>query len=250
MAACNRLKSVDAIDNKAVEMIAALLNNIPIETNKPPKEAAISALTSLKDTGELSAFATDILISLINKALDPDKFLSQVFQPNKIFDTTKDGRPIANISADRDGWSIPETYDINASVSHTLPKVLLISREQLQASVIMIWKQYMFNHEILSAISFLENAPYEVKSSFATKMALSLTKNYIVSVKTRYDNDNNINLIIDKSLVDTKEAKQLQSDVSLMKLTTWSVAEYFEKAGYKIKNCFMQDDNSIFVEGY
>jgi glycosyltransferase involved in cell wall biosynthesis len=250
VAACNRLKSVDALDTKSVDMISALLNNLSIESNTSPKETALSSITSLKESGELSEFSADILISLINKTLDPDKFLSQVFQPNKTFLRTDDKRPIANISADRDGWNIPETYDINGDNMHKFPKPLLLSREQLQATVLMIWKQYMFRNEILSAILFLENAPYEVRDLFATKMALSLTKRHIINIKTSYMTRNHIDLVIDKSLSDTKAAKQLQDNVALMKLTAWSVAEYFEKNGHKIKNCFMQDDNSIFVEGY
>lgn len=77
--------------------------------------------------------------------------------------------PIANKTLNQQDWYIPEAYDFSS-----LP--IKMNDAQLQATVIMIWKQFMLHDEILSAISFLESAPYNVRHTFATENALRLTK--------------------------------------------------------------------------
>jgi glycosyltransferase involved in cell wall biosynthesis/2-polyprenyl-3-methyl-5-hydroxy-6-metoxy-1,4-benzoquinol methylase len=77
--------------------------------------------------------------------------------------------PIANVSESKDLWSIPNVSDFES-----MP--IKMSDDQLQAVVIMVWKQFMLHDEVLSAISFLENAPYNVRHSFITEKALKLTK--------------------------------------------------------------------------
>jgi 2-polyprenyl-3-methyl-5-hydroxy-6-metoxy-1,4-benzoquinol methylase/CheY-like chemotaxis protein len=75
-------------------------------------------------------------------------------------------------SNDKDSWEIPSTYDFSGYP-------LEMTDDQLQAVVIMIWKQYMRQDEVLSAISFLEKAPYHVRYSEATQKALQLTRDTI-----------------------------------------------------------------------
>lgn len=114
----NILKQNNTIDQKTVEMVAALINNQPLT---------------------IDAKETD-----------------------NIF-------PVASKTLSQQDWYIPETFDFSS-----LP--IKMSDAQLQASIIMIWKQFMLHDEILSAISFLENAPYNVRDSFETQRALKLTK--------------------------------------------------------------------------
>lgn len=80
--------------------------------------------------------------------------------------------PVAHISQHANAWSIPDSLDF-----YSMP--LDMSDAQLQASVLMIWKQYMLHDEILSAIIFLENAPYSVRHSLAIEKALQVTKDFL-----------------------------------------------------------------------
>jgi glycosyltransferase involved in cell wall biosynthesis/2-polyprenyl-3-methyl-5-hydroxy-6-metoxy-1,4-benzoquinol methylase len=66
-------------------------------------------------------------------------------------------------------WKIPNTWNLES-----FP--IKMTDEQLQATVIMIWKQFMLHDEVLSAISFLEHTPYNIRHSFTTQKALKLTK--------------------------------------------------------------------------
>jgi cyclopropane fatty-acyl-phospholipid synthase-like methyltransferase len=87
--------------------------------------------------------------------------------------------PKVKLSNRANDWSIPSEYDFS-----DFP--LDITTEQLQSVVIAIWKQYMLHDEVQSAIIFLENAPYRVRDSAATKKALFLTKQSIAWI---YDNE-------------------------------------------------------------
>jgi 2-polyprenyl-3-methyl-5-hydroxy-6-metoxy-1,4-benzoquinol methylase/glycosyltransferase involved in cell wall biosynthesis len=48
--------------------------------------------------------------------------------------------------------------------------------DQLQSVTIMMWRQYLLHDELLSAISFLERAPVNVRDAKATQEALTTTK--------------------------------------------------------------------------
>ncbi len=74
--------------------------------------------------------------------------------------------PVAGIAS---SFHIPETWD-----THGYPTVM--SDAQLQAVVMLIWKEYMNQDELLSATTFLEHAPYRVRHSAATLEALAKTK--------------------------------------------------------------------------
>jgi glycosyltransferase involved in cell wall biosynthesis/2-polyprenyl-3-methyl-5-hydroxy-6-metoxy-1,4-benzoquinol methylase len=77
--------------------------------------------------------------------------------------------PIAKVTPHAQAWGIPSAYEFD-----DLP--LTLSDDQLQACVLMIWKQYILHDEILSAEVFLEKAPYRVRHSAATEKALRMTK--------------------------------------------------------------------------
>ena len=236
----NIIKSNGTIDQNAVNIIQALINAQPIESNKPPKEQAVSSINKLKEEGYLSAFSADIMIPLINKSIDPDKFFGSSFKPDNQFSKNDNGRPIANISTHKENWNIPTEIDIAS-----LP--VSITNEQLIASIIMIWKQYIANGEMINALSFLESAPAAVRYSIPIEKAVILTKGHIEKAGT---NTNNDGLVIDDSLANTDAAKLLVDNMHLSAITTWSVIDHFKKFGHKIKNCYIREDGNIFVEGY
>ena len=66
-------------------------------------------------------------------------------------------------------WSIPNIWDYES-----FPLDLTV--EQMQATVIMLWKQYILHDEIMLGLKFLENAPYNVRNSPATLKAVNATK--------------------------------------------------------------------------
>lgn len=236
----NIIKNNGTIDQNAVNTIQAIINSQPTEPTKSPKEQVAISLNKLKDTGELSQFVVDIMIPLVNKQIDPDKFFAKVFKPDDQFSTNANGRPIANLSSHKENWNIPTAHDIT-----TLP--LSVSKEQLLASIIMIWKQYVVVGEMIAALSFLESAPSEVRYSVSVEKAINLTKIYIEKAGK---NINNNRVIIDTSLADTDAAKELISNMHLAATTVRGVIDHFKKSGHKIKNCFIQEDGKIFVEGY
>lgn len=88
--------------------------------------------------------------------------------------------PISNRSSDDNTWSIPEIWNIDSYP-------IQMSDNQLQSVVLLMWKQYMLHDEVLSAISFLENAPYNVRHSFATLKALELTKACLIWMDDKND---------------------------------------------------------------
>lgn len=86
--------------------------------------------------------------------------------------------PVATVSPHSQAWGIPNTWEID-----DLP--VKMTDQQLQSTVIMMWREYILNDEILSAIKFLEHAPYRVRHTAATEEALKRTQNFI----TWIDND-------------------------------------------------------------
>jgi len=77
--------------------------------------------------------------------------------------------PVAVETPHHQAWGIPSTFDLES-----LP--LRMTDMQLQSMVIAVWHEFMINDEILSAVSFLENAPYRVRHTAATEKALSITR--------------------------------------------------------------------------
>jgi glycosyltransferase involved in cell wall biosynthesis len=93
--------------------------------------------------------------------------------------------PVAKITPHSQAWGIPEKF-----VRDDLP--LKMTDAQLQAMIGTIWHQFMLHDEVLSAISFLENAPYRVRHSAETEDLLMRTKKTIawISNHEEYDKDN------------------------------------------------------------
>lgn len=93
--------------------------------------------------------------------------------------------PEAVITPHAQAWGIPETF-----VYDDLP--LRMTDAQLQALVVAVWKEYMFHDELLSAISFLENAPNRVRHTNETEDILRKTKNMVAWINDpeEYDKGN------------------------------------------------------------
>jgi glycosyltransferase involved in cell wall biosynthesis/2-polyprenyl-3-methyl-5-hydroxy-6-metoxy-1,4-benzoquinol methylase len=66
--------------------------------------------------------------------------------------------PVAEKTPHAQAWGIPEEF-----VYDDLP--IHLTDKQLQAVVGLIYKEYMFHDELMSAFSFLEKAPYRVRHS-------------------------------------------------------------------------------------
>lgn len=77
--------------------------------------------------------------------------------------------PVAEKTPHSQAWGIPETFVID-----DLP--MKMTDDQLQAMVVAVWKEYMLHDEVLSAISFLENAPYRVRHSYVTDELMRKSK--------------------------------------------------------------------------
>lgn len=80
--------------------------------------------------------------------------------------------PVAIETPHSQAWGIPTVFDLEG-----LP--LRMSDSQLQSMVLAVWHEFMLHDEVLSAISFLENAPYRVRHTAATERALSITRSTI-----------------------------------------------------------------------
>jgi len=75
-------------------------------------------------------------------------------------------RPV--VTPHSQAWGVPEQF-----VYDDLP--LIMSDAQLQNMVCAVWKEFMWHDELLSAISFLKNAPYRVRHSDTTETLLAKT---------------------------------------------------------------------------
>lgn len=81
-----------------------------------------------------------------------------------------------------DVWRIPDGVPVVG-----LP--LDMSPSQLQSMVLCVWREFMLHDEVLSAISFLENAPYRVRDSAETLHALRITRESISWMDSRTKSD-------------------------------------------------------------
>lgn len=128
---------------------------------------AVTAINKLKELGKFSESNYNSIIALMANQPAPVVTPQPAVESESTVSST--GFPIAAISSDPNGWAIPNTLDFDG-----FP--LQMTDEQLQATVIMIWKQYMLHDEVLSSQIFLENAPYNVRHSIITEKALEITK--------------------------------------------------------------------------
>lgn len=155
---------------------AALLLNKRLYESWLAKQQLVGPLNKLKEAGELNQAAQDLIMCLINKQIPPEAVAigetksEPPAQPVPTPLPPQTGKfPKVRTSDSEFDWTIPTVYSEDG-----FP--LELTENQLQAVVIMIWKQYMLHDEVLSAISFLENAPYNVRHSVATQKALRQTK--------------------------------------------------------------------------
>lgn len=77
--------------------------------------------------------------------------------------------PRAAVAPHAQAWLVPDK-----AILDDLP--LRMTDGQLTAMTLAIWKEYVLHDEMLSAISFLENAPYRVRHSVGVGKALSWTR--------------------------------------------------------------------------
>lgn len=146
----------------------ALLGNKKIYESWLAKQQFVEPLNKLKEIGELNQATLDLITGLINNQIPSAAVIVKNNNSQLILDP-QNPFPIPQVSDNANVWSIPNAYNFE-------DYPLQLSDDQLQATIIMIWKQYMLHDEVLSAISFLENAPYRVRYTVATEKSLSLTK--------------------------------------------------------------------------
>lgn len=170
--ALNKLGSVqEALDSVNTGLLASPedknfnLNKKLYEAFLTRKDAA-HYIKKLKDLKEIDELNYNNVIALIN-----NQIIST--QPASTQPVSMQPVPIQQrqqiIQLNNNEWNVPNSWDFDG-----LP--LNITDEQLQSTIIMIWKQYMLHDNIESAITFLENTPNNVKNSFAVKKALEITK--------------------------------------------------------------------------
>lgn len=156
MNAVVKLKEIGTINDNSLQVINSIIHNQEV---KFQNKETISIIEKVEES--------------IQQMSNENNKLEAIFEPGSPF-------PIANVSSAPNIWSIP-----NASDFDSMP--IKMSDDQLQATVIMVWKQFMLHDEVLSAVSFLENAPYNVRHTFATEKALKLTKACLVYMDDRKD---------------------------------------------------------------
>lgn len=139
------------------------------------RQQIMSAVSILNNNETIDKLAVDNISNIINCApinievkQNAQTVSTQI--ENIIIDNNF---PVVKSNSDSRYWNIPSSYDFS-----DFP--MKMSQEQLQATIIMIWKQFMLHDEVLSAISFLENSPYLVRHTFETEKALKLTKDCLV----------------------------------------------------------------------
>lgn len=138
--------------NKPTE--TTLLTNKKLYEVFLARQDAVVASNKLRDIGEITQKSVEMIAALLN-----NKPLNISFE-------------LSELKKHIEGkWNVPNTWDFDS-----LP--IEMTNEQLQASVIMMWKQFMLHDEAAQAISFLENAPLEVRNSKDTLQALSITKEF------------------------------------------------------------------------
>jgi glycosyltransferase involved in cell wall biosynthesis/2-polyprenyl-3-methyl-5-hydroxy-6-metoxy-1,4-benzoquinol methylase len=138
------------------------VNNKKLYENFLARQKIVENTHVLKNNDSLSQIGIEQVAAIINNMPLPSAVKTDESSPF----------PLANTTNGPYEWSIPPTIDLKG-----LP--VKMTDEQIQAVVILIWKQYMLHDELLSAISFLENAPYSVRHTLETQKALKLTKDCI-----------------------------------------------------------------------
>lgn len=144
------------------------------------RKDAVEATNKLKEIGEIDQQAVVNVAAILNK--QPLLIASDVV-PNKSI-------PNAIEVNTEEEWHIPNVWSFDG-----LP--LKMTDLQLQAAVIMMWKQFMLHSDFSSAVSFLEHAPNNIKNSESVITALKLTKSYLNSIDYQIvkHNDKSLDII-------------------------------------------------------
>ncbi len=140
----------------------ALIANKELYENFISREKIVKETNTLQSNQVITEDVSKAITALINNQ-------TPVTLNSSLTSYDLNNFPIAAPTSDLNEWLIPNTYDFTSYP-------LKMNDNQLQAVVIMMWKQFMLHDEVLAAISLLENAPYRIRHSFATEKALSLTK--------------------------------------------------------------------------
>lgn len=174
-----------------------LLNNKKLYEEFLFRNDAIIASNKLKDVGAIDQNDIVKISAILNKQpieQYPSYKKSETYPKN----VTDEQFPVAAQTPHSQAWSIPNAIEMDG-----LP--LRMTNDQLQATVIMIWKQYILHDEILSAKSFLENAPFNVRDTKITQDALKITHKMMGWLKEpdmmqKYNAPNNPDVEIDVPL--------------------------------------------------
>lgn len=149
------------------------VNNRKLYEDFLARQKIVEGTNILKNNGTINQTGVEQVSAIINSQPLPENKPAINDESNKIIvNTTGEIFPIAGKTTGKESWFIPENYDLDG-----LP--IKMTDEQLQAVVLLTWKQFMLHDELLSAISFLENAPYNVRHTVPTQKALKATKDCI-----------------------------------------------------------------------
>lgn len=116
------------------------------------RRKASEAVDALKEVGALDSNSGQAIVALLN---------------NQPINISSPGAPTVETSE----WKIPEIWDFDG-----MP--IPVTDRQLQATIIMMWKQYMLRDETDKALIFLENVPEHIKNSSAVTQAITTTENF------------------------------------------------------------------------
>lgn len=86
--------------------------------------------------------------------------------------------PVSMVTPHAHAWGIPEEATLDDLPVRT-------TDAQLQATVMLLWREYVLHDEILSALSLLENAPYRVRHTPLVEAALRRSRQMIAWMDNR-----------------------------------------------------------------
>ena len=225
---------------------AALSGNVALYKKHLSRIAANQELGNLVECKGITSETYANIMKLLD---DPQAKLNGSIWPEHVPHTQAPGLTTTVVSPHPQAWGIPEGYDLE-----DLP--LKLSDPQLQAVVLMVWKQFMLYSELRSALNFLENAPCRVRYSGATIKALEFTKK---ALEQMADNSiyeqcvDPVKAILEPSYQEKKDLilkvpYGISDKPRIVVATPQSVARDFTKAGYWVKNSFVEED-AVVIEG-
>lgn len=150
----------------------SLEENKKIYENFLSRSAIVEGINSLKNNGSLPEPDRLLINGLIHGEKPANNYSAYVKSPTYPRGIQSDHFPTAVLTPHAQAWGMPDSFEFD-----DLP--VKTTDNQLQATVLMIWKEYMLHDEIVQAINFLENAPYRVKHTAATEKALRITRETI-----------------------------------------------------------------------